>query len=456
MKRLLTLILASLLMLSGCADVPEEISEKKNVIAEAEYPVMAPYPSEADYYDEKNGDFDYEAYEADHTAWQKTVVKTDSEEIRTIISAMTPFVQKTAAQLLNDARTENRVYSPLNLYFALGLLAEITGGNSRAQILDVMEIESVEILRQRLSTLWKANYRTDGTMNSVFANSLWLDRRISFRQETLDLLAETYYASSYSGDMGSPEFEQGFRNWLKEQTGGLLEKQADSLEFPEDSLLALASTVYYSAKWQYQFSEKFTEEQVFHAPSGDINCDFLYKEDETSYYYGENYAAVSLPFNGNANNKMWFILPDEDVTVTDLLNDDEVSSLYLTGKGSSVERIVHIRIPKFDISSDVELSDTLRSLGITDIFDPASADFSPLTKDFSGEIGVDSAKHAVRVAIDEEGCTAAAYTVVLLVGAAPPPDEEVEITFDRPFLFVITGSRNTVLFMGIVNDPTGN
>lgn len=437
MKRLLILILASLLTLGGC-------SENRLGVTEAVYPEMQTYAARLD-----SDSPEYQQWRAGQEELRK--FRYDGYE-----SGMEPFVEKTASAVLGDTGEENRLYSPLNLYFTLSLLAEITAGNSRAQILDVMEIESTDLLRQKIPALWTANYCTDGTMNSVFANSLWLDRRISFRQETLDLLAETYYASSHSGDMGSTAFEQEFRNWLNEQTGGLLERQADSLEFSEDTLLALASTVYYSAKWQYEFDETFTEKRTFHAPYGDIGCDFLYKQAETDYYYGENYAAVSLPFNGNANSRMWFILPDEDAAVTDLLNDDEVSSLYLTGKGTSADRIVHIRIPKFDVSSDLELSDTLRGLGITDIFDPASADFSPLTEELSGEIGVNSAKHAVRVAIDEKGCTAAAYMTVILYGAAEPPDEEVEITFDRPFLFVITGTRNTVLFMGIVNDPNGN
>lgn len=437
MKRLLTLILASLLMLGGCA-------ENRFAVAEADYPKMRPYS------DRMN------SYSLEYKLWREEREKLREVQYDGYEEGLEPFVLKTAAALLGDAENENRLYSPLNLYFTLAMLTEITGGNSRAQILDVLEAENAEILRQKIPALWTANYCTDGTMNSVFANSVWLDRRVNFREDTFDLLADTYYASSYSGDMGSPEFEQAFRNWLNEQTGGLLEKQTETLEFSENSLLALASTVYYSAEWQYQFSEKFTEERVFHTPSGDIDCDFLYKEDETSYYYGENYAAVSLPFSGNINSKMWFILPDEDVTVTDLLNDAEVSSLYLTGKGTSAHRIVHIRIPKFDVSSDIELSDALKNLGITDIFDPASADFSPLTEDFSGEIRVDYAKHAVRAAIDEEGCTAAAYTAITFTGAAEPPDEEVEITFDRPFLFVITGARNTPLFMGIVNNPAAN
>ncbi len=436
MKKLLAFLCAVLFLVPGCAGTPD--------VTEAMYPGMRAFTDQMD-----SGSPEYRLWREERDKLRE--LQYDGYE-----DGMEPFVQKTAAAVLGGAGSDNRLYSPLNLYFTLSLLAEITGGNSRAQILDVMEIENTEVLRRKIPALWTANYCADGTMNSVFANSLWLDRSVTFRKETLDLLAANYYASSYSGDMGSDTFEQEFRNWLNAQTGGLLEKQSDKLEFSEDSLLALASTVYYSARWRGEFDEKLTEERTFHAPDGDIVCDFLYKESETHYYWGENFAAVSLPFNGSSDGQMWFILPDEDVTVTDLLNDNEVSALYLTGKGSSASRIVHMRIPKFDVSSDLELSDTLKNLGITDIFNPASADFSPLTGEFSGEIGVDSAKHAVRAAIDEEGCTAAAYTAVRVYGAGMPPDEEAEITFDRPFLFVITGSRNTVLFMGIVNAPAVN
>ena len=64
-----------------------------------------------------------------------------------------------------------------------------------------------------------------------------------------------------------------------------------------------------------------------------------------------------------------------------------------------------------------------------------------------------SAKHAVRVAIDEEGVTAAAYTVMMEAGAAEPPDEEIDFTLDRPFVFAITARSGLPLFVGIVNAP---
>ena len=85
------------------------------------------------------------------------------------------------------------------------------------------------------------------------------------------------------------------------------------------------------------------------------------------------------------------------------------------------------------------------------MFDPASADFSPMTADT--EAYLSQARHAARVAIDEEGVTAAAYTVMMTAGAAAPPEEEVDFALNRPFVFVITGTDGLPLFVGIVHQP---
>ena len=68
-------------------------------------------------------------------------------------------------------------------------------------------------------------------------------------------------------------------------------------------------------------------------------------------------------------------------------------------------------------------------------------------------IYLSQAEHAVRVAIDEEGVTAAAYTVMASAGSGAPPEEEVDFTLDRPFIFVVTNPNNVPMFIGIVNNP---
>ena len=42
------------------------------------------------------------------------------------------------------------------------------------------------------------------------------------------------------------------------------------------------------------------------------------------------------------------------------------------------------------------------------------------------------AKHAARVTIDEDGCTAAAFTVMSVDAMSAPPAEEVDFVLDPP------------------------
>ena len=113
--------------------------------------------------------------------------------------------------------------------------------------------------------------------------------------------------------------------------------------------------------------------------------------------------------------------------------------------------MVNMVVPRFDVSAQLELQPALEALGVTDVFSPYMADFSPATDDT--ELFVSSALHGVRVKIDEEGCEAAAYTMLAAPSSAPPPGEEVDFVLDRPFLFCVTGASELPLFVGVVNQP---
>ncbi len=439
MKKSLVSVLAALLCLNGCAATANDPT-----LAEAVYPEEVPYPNIDDY----GGTT--EAFDTAYDQWREAR-HSGQTDTSAILAEMTPFVQKTAVGLLTGAGEENRAYSPLNLYLALGVLAEITEGNSRTQVLDLMGAASSEALRENIAALWLSNYSDDGRVTSILANSLWLSDRYTFKQPTLNLLAQNHRASSYRGTMGDEAFSEQFREWMNGQTGGLLGDSIKNLGFTEQTVLTLASTIYFKGSWQDKFSESQTNERIFRAPSGDVTVDFLNESSTANYYYGENFGAASKRLDGSG--EMWFILPDEGVTPEDLLADEEVTVLYTGGETQSKRLVLNLSVPKFDVSSDIDLTEILQTLGITDVFDAEKADFSPLTDDGDG-LAVTEAKHAARVMIDEEGCLAAAYTVMGLYGAAMPPEEEIDFILDQPFLFVLTGEDGAVLFMGIVNDPT--
>lgn len=359
------------------------------------------------------------------------------------------FFKKTVSEFLKSD-SENAIYSPLNVYIALCVLAETSDGESRQQILDLLGAKSVEEIRASANALWQIEYKDDSTGKCLLANSLWLNDSVQFNKSTLQTVADNYYASSFKGDMTDKDFNKARQNWINKQTDGILEKSTENLKFDPQTVMSLVSTINFRAKWQNEFSPSNTYEGVFHSTNGDTECEYLYKsETMENYCWGKNFSAVSLALT--ESGRMWFILPDEGTTPHELLNSDEVMNMLLSYSDykKTAYPMIELSIPKFDISSDTDLTKKLKKVGVTDVFDFDKSDFSPLLEE-NGEIAITSARHSARVTIDEEGVTAAAFTTLDYAGASMPEDK-VEFKLDRPFLFVITGQGNIPLFVGIVN-----
>ena len=453
MKRVIAFLLALICLLSfvGCTG---KRTMAPYAISLASYPEMATYPNEMSYIDEETGVFDNEGFSEVYDAWHKDkMAQLDQPE--GYMNGMDGFIDTSIRQFLTKSNGQNLVYSPLNVYMALAMLAEVTDGNSREQILELLGSEGFDLLRTQARSVWNANYLDDGAVTSVLANSLWLNDDVEYIMKTMDNLTDYYYASSFSGKMGSDEFNKALRSWINEQTGGLLDEQASGIELTPDTILALASTIHFRAKWASEFSESNTEKGPFNLLDGNnatLECDFMHKSGTQNYYWADNFAAVGLRLEGSGS--MWFLLPDEGVDLDELLTDGQTMDFLHKGDAwkNSKFLVVNMSIPKFDVASNIDLSTGLQELGVTDIFDNDLSDFSPMTSDVD-EIYLSQADHAARVAIDEEGVTAAAYTVMVACGSAMPPDDEVDFILDRPFLFAITGTNGQILFVGVVNQP---
>lgn len=423
---------------------------KAHAIGEAEYPEMAPYPDESKYV-KANGEFDDNGFSEVYDAW-RTDQKEQREQPEGYQIGADRFASLTIPTFLTGAGTENVVYSPLNVYMALAMAAEITDGETRGQLLELLGAEDIETLRWKANAVWNAHYCDDDATASVLASSLWLDDAISYKEETVKRLAENYYASSYQGDMQDTKMSEALQAWLNQQTGGLLKDSVEGVEFDPETVLALATTVYFREKWHNDFSETNTKEDTFHGAAGDVQVEFMYSAPEQNYYWADKFGAVSKSLeNGDT---MWFFLPDEGVTVDEVLAEEQFTAfLEEQDNWENAKRvIIHFYLPKFDVSSDLELTEGLKELGITDLFASGEADFTPISDDIA-QGAVNEVSHAARVAVDEEGVTAVAYTVMMAPGAAPPPDEEIEFKLDRPFIFAITGRSGLPLFVGVVNQP---
>ncbi len=433
----------------GSVTGPEE-GDGPVYTAEASYPDQAKYPEEPGEEAYAAG-FDWDEYNKNRkeqmNAWQADADK------RAKLSAgaakgLESFTEQTMKVFLRSKNGENVLYSPVNVYMALSMLAETTEGDTRQQILDVLGLTDIEALREKASKIWYASYVDDGRKTSLPGASIWLDDQLKYKTDVLDRLAENYFASSCIGDLQSAAVQKAFTDWLSEMTRGLLDEHIQEIEFSDQLRAIIASTLYYKASWTDSFTREITRDELFHAETGDETAPFMRRTGYMPLYKGDGFKAVSLSLSGG--DSMRLILPDEGTSAEELAASDKLYG-YLTRPldedGSESARVM-IKMPRFDADSEKDLIEGLTELGVTDVFG-GKADFSPLSDQ---PLAVDEISHAVRVKADEDGVEAAAYTVIMVKATAALIEEPpVEFILDRPFIFEIVSSDGLPLFCGVVN-----
>lgn len=417
---------------------PVELLSNRYAVATPEYPQLCSYP--------------LMSYEQDaYSKWwdDQRVLHNQPEgyadNLNTLWYRLVP-------QLLQSENGGNTACSPVNIYMALAMLAECTGGDSQKQLLTLLNADSIETLRAQAREVWRGHYNDDGLTKSILGSSLWLEENYGFDPDTVQLLAENYYASVFQGDLGSEEMNNALRSWLNEQTEGLLGEYVEDVKMDASTVLALVTTVNYQVQWVNEFSPQKNVQGVFHGVNGNTTETFM----RTTLTYGpycwsDHFGATALELEDGS--RMWLILPDEGYSPQEIAGEAMTFLAERTMDSPNQKSIiVNLSVPKFDVASDMELSGTLKRLGVTDVFQAGVADFSSVLPVNDGG-AVDQVKHAARVMIDEKGVTAAAFTAIMRAGAAMPPTDEIDFTLDRPFLFVVESQDGLPLFAGIVNEP---
>ena len=370
------------------------------------------------------------------------------------------FSELCSAEMISGTDSTNRVWSPVNAYIALAMTAELTEGEAQTELFDLLGVDSLEALRGRISAVWESVYENHKDHEiCTLANSLWIDSDLDYAQDVMDTLAYDYYASVYQRDLGSDRTNTDITNWMKNQTGGFLSDRTGKTDLAkEDMMLTMASTIYFQAKWGDEFNKSLNTDGVFHSVAGDVDCTYMnQKLAEMNYFWAEDYGAVQMYMKNGSS--MWFILPDEDKTVDDVLSGGDYMNMVTLSDAFPKENKkwmkVNLSVPKFDVSSSVNVKEGLENLGVSKIFDWTTSSFASTMQSQTSDYPVylDSINQDTRVKIDEKGVTAASYIELNFgAGAAEPPDEIIDFVLDRPFVFVVTKDQ-IPLFVGTVNNP---
>ncbi len=365
------------------------------------------------------------------------------------LAAIRRFAADAGKALLDPSATT--AYSPATLYTALSMVCEMADGESLSALLSALGAESTDALRQYSGGLWRylcANPDTTEPGKVTMANSLWLNGEYLFRGETLQNLADFYYTLGYVGDM-QDEIPAKVSAWVREQTGGLLDCQ---IEPDENTMAVLLSAIYFYDEWAEKFGE--VSSGRFHVGEDAlVSCNYMERTEADRAYFNGNGVTASVQYFQNGG-KMLFILPDEDRTPADVLEDADLLASLLDWEGLDKRTAtVEWRIPRFTLSDTIDLSAGLSALGLGDLFDPSN-NALPLLSGDGTPAYISEAQQGTAISIDENGCEAASYVAIMMdVSAAEPLEETVRMNLNRPFVFAILSDNDVPLFLGVVSDP---
>ena len=117
---------------------------------------MKPYPQQEDFKKLFSDEIDYEKYSKAQLDWMDSINTLASGVDCT--GRLDHFLTEANREFLSGMAGENAVWSPLNVWIALAMLAETTGGESREQLRRLRERE--EALTAGLSAEQRARFET--------------------------------------------------------------------------------------------------------------------------------------------------------------------------------------------------------------------------------------------------------------------------------------------------------
>ena len=284
-------------------------------------------------------------------------------------------------------------------------------------------------------------------------NAIWGQDGYNFQPAFLDVLAENYGAGLRIMDF-IKETEKSritINQWVSDQTEDRIKDLIPQGAINELTRLVLTNAVYFNAAWQHQFNKNQTEDGQFHLLDGkQVTVPMMKQTESFGFAKGAGYQAIELPYDGNELS-MVILLPEDGQfkAFEEDLQTQQVSDIINSLRGSRVD----LTMPRFEFDSEFSLKDTLAKMGMPVAFTD-SADFSGMTG--KRELSISNVIHKAFVSVDETGTEAAAATAVIVGVTSAPVEPPVELTIDRPFIFLIRDiETGAVIFVGRVLNPGG-
>jgi len=354
----------------------------------------------------------------------------------------------------------NLVFSPSTLASALGMAylgARGATASAMARVLDLPAGTSRAALEAELQARMEALGRLDGPGVTLgTSDQVWADPTLTTLRSYLNAVATGYHAgvaqAPFSTDPAKAAAE--INQAISAATHGHI-SQLVNAGMLDGIGWVLTSALYLNAKWATPFDAGKTALGPF-APAGakPVTVKFM-NGDAFPYATGGGWQAVSLPYQGGKLT-MTALLPPPASAPCALPSQASLSSITrsLDGPGA----VADVSLPKVNLDTAGGVGDmkpALDQLGMAVAFNQQDADFTGLSPQ---ACCIGFVQQAATLQVGEKGTVgAAAAAVGMVASAGMAPGQTVTVTFNRPYLLLITAkATGEPLFLAKVDNPTAS
>ncbi|XP_069014742.1 alpha-1-antitrypsin homolog [Embiotoca jacksoni] len=346
------------------------------------------------------------------------------------------------------AAGKNIFYSPLGISTALSMLSTGARGDTHTQMFSSLGYGALNQMQvnEAYEHLFHMLGHSQETQQLDVGNALALRSGFSPLDKFLKDIKHHYSGETINVDFTKPdEAAAEINRYIASKTQDKIKDMVKDLD-PEMAMV-LINYVYFRGQWEKPFDANMTEKAEFNVDdTTKVQVDMMKKLGRYDFYQdSENHTTVvMLPYKGNTS--MMIVLPDEGKMskVEGYINKEYIQHWH----NSLFRNNINLFMPKFSISAEASLVDTLKEMGMTDAFGD-NADFSGM----SDEVKLKASKvsHQAVLSVDETGTEAAAATTIEIMPMSMPET----IALNRPFMvFILEHSTKSILFMGKINNPT--
>ena len=349
----------------------------------------------------------------------------------------------------SEENGKNTLVSPLSVLCALAMTANGAEEETLQQMEDVLGMTTEEMNLYIYS--YMQNLPQGEKYKLSLANSIWFTdhERFTVNQDFLQTTADYYGADIYKAPFNEQTCKD-INNWVKEKTDGMIPSALDKI--PADALMYLINALAFDAEWADIYEKYQVKDGEFTKEDGTKQkCELMYSTE--SNYFEDAKATGFLKYYKSGKYAFVAMLPKEGVSVSEYiasLTGESLNEMLSNPEHTTV----YTSIPKFETSYSVEMTEILKSMGMTEAFDPNNADFAGLGSSTGGNISISRVIHKTFISVEEKGTKAAAVTIVEPGdGAAMEPEQPKEVYLDRPFVYMLIDCENNIpFFIGTMMD----